>query len=683
MINLQSREPLLVALLVFLVALAPLGWLFARLRHDAERRDLERLTELAAATRKALWSDGLKHQHLMQTWRGRVAEAAMPLDAAAWERVFEGPESLRLGRFRTAGYARWEDGNRLIVRFCKSHEAAEEIAIGTDLAAIPAVRAALEKEKAEMRGQVISAGPFDLTGIGVRTLELTSLPAGRDERGVIFTSLITTDFLTPTLTVWTRTGTRGGVNNGFVQNDSLPGVSEELVWIETIPPGGRVPGGNLPEVHWNGGMGGLHLVFHPGPKFARDSLADEAWIVLGSGGIVALLLAALAWTQARQRGVLRDQVRSQTAELREANVTLGQYKAIVETTSDLVGLCDMDGTPIFMNRAGRSLLGIRADEPLEAFPFSRIHSPETLELFASEGIPHAMAHGSWCAEVNMRDRDGHEIPVAFEGVVIKSSDGGSFNLGCIARDITASRQLDLQLRAALDNERELVRLKSQFVNTVSHEFRTPLGVILSSTDILTHYLDRLSDGSRKEHLADIFQSCKHMTRMLEQVLVLGSIEAGNASFNRQQLDLAALLSRIADESSSASQGGPIDLDLAHDLARASGDEALLRHIFLNLLSNARKYSGPDTSVEFTVSRDGGDAVFSLRDQGIGIPAKDLPHLFESFSRGSNVEDAPGTGLGLSIVQRCVDLHAGTLALESEEGRGTLVTVRLPLFIPVS
>ena len=81
-------------------------------------------------------------------------------------------------------------------------------------------------------------------------------------------------------------------------------------------------------------------------------------------------------------------------------------------------------------------------------------------------------------------------------------------------------------------------------------------------------------------------------------------------------------------------------------------------------------------------RNGGDAVFTVRDHGIGIPAKDLPHLFESFSRGSNVADAPGTGLGLSIVERCVHLHAGTVAIESEQGHGTLVTVRLPLFIPL-
>lgn len=634
---------------------------------------------MANTIRKALVSDGIKHQHLMQTWKKRISTSPPPLDTAAWEHLFDGPENQSLGHFRAVGYASWDDAKHLVVRFCKSYQMNESVAIGTDLAAIPAILAALEKEKTAMPGMICYLGPIDLPVIGTRAFAITSLVDHSHAPGIIFSSAVAADCLAPVPTQWRRIGTLGGAGDSYTQSDSLPGVNEGQVRIEIIPPGGKVPAGNLPEIHIPNGIADLHLVFLPGPKFTRDSLAAEAWIVLGSGTFVALLLAALTWTQARQRSVLHARVQSQTAELRAANVMLGQYKAIIETTSDLVGLCGMDGTPIFMNQAGRELLGIGPEESLDAYPFERIHTLETQQRFASEGIPYAMEHGSWSAEISLCHRDGHEIPVAFEGVVIRSSEGSSFDLGCIARDITASRQLDLQLRAALETERELVRLKSQFVNTVSHEFRTPLGVILSSTDILTHYLDRLSTETRKEHLDDIFQSCKHMSRMLEQVLVLGGIEIENASFVRLPLDLAALLSRIADESSSANHGGLIHREVATDLAEASGDESLMRHIFLNLLSNALKYSAPDLPVDFTVVRDGSDAVFTVRDHGIGIPATDLPHLFESFSRGSNVKDAPGTGLGLSIVARCVHLHGGTLAINSEEGRGTLVTVRLPLF----
>jgi signal transduction histidine kinase len=106
---------------------------------------------------------------------------------------------------------------------------------------------------------------------------------------------------------------------------------------------------------------------------------------------------------------------------------------------------------------------------------------------------------------------------------------------------------------------------------------------------------------------------------------------------------------------------------------------LHRHILLNLLSNARKYSADDAQVDFSATRELEDAIFVVRDYGIGIPENDLPHIFEAFTRASNVADAPGTGLGLAIVQRCVAMHGGTIKLDSIAGTGTTVRVRLPLF----
>ncbi|MEO6740614.1 MAG: HAMP domain-containing sensor histidine kinase [Chthoniobacteraceae bacterium] len=246
-----------------------------------------------------------------------------------------------------------------------------------------------------------------------------------------------------------------------------------------------------------------------------------------------------------------------------------------------------------------------------------------------------------------------------------------------ARTEELSRAQD-ELRAALEGERELVRLKSQFVNTVSHEFRTPLGVILSSADILAHYLDRLLPEQRAQHLGDIRNSSVQMSHMLGQVLDLGRIEADSHAFQPNPLDLVQLLGRIADESRSAF-GGNVRLNFEGDLSGAAADESLLRHIFLNLLSNARKYSAADALTDLTVHRDADSAIFTVHDRGIGIPAGDLPRVFEAFARGGNVADAPGTGLGLAIVQRCLRLHGGTIHIISTEGDSTTVTVRLPLF----
>lgn len=234
------------------------------------------------------------------------------------------------------------------------------------------------------------------------------------------------------------------------------------------------------------------------------------------------------------------------------------------------------------------------------------------------------------------------------------------------------------LRDSLEIERELFRMKSQFVNTVSHEFRTPLGVILSSADILGHYLDRLPAEQRSQHIQDIHDSSLHMSRMLEQVLSLGGLEAGKLACNTKPLDLASLLQRITDENRSAN-GGNVILSVEGSLTGAAADESLLRHILLNLLSNARKYSPEGALIEFIARRDDHDVVLTVRDHGIGIPQEDLPDIFEAFTRASNVAEAPGTGLGLAIVQRCVTLHGGNIRLDSLLGEGTTITVRLPVF----
>jgi signal transduction histidine kinase len=128
---------------------------------------------------------------------------------------------------------------------------------------------------------------------------------------------------------------------------------------------------------------------------------------------------------------------------------------------------------------------------------------------------------------------------------------------------------------------------------------------------------------------------------------------------------------------------PDPLSRLSSLEGAVSDETVLRHILCNLLSNAVKYSEPGSPVEFTAARRDVNAIFTIRDHGIGIPSEDQPKLFTSFTRGRNVGTRPGTGLGLVVVQRCVELHRGTIALDSAPGVGTTVIVSLPVFSPLA
>jgi signal transduction histidine kinase len=250
----------------------------------------------------------------------------------------------------------------------------------------------------------------------------------------------------------------------------------------------------------------------------------------------------------------------------------------------------------------------------------------------------------------------------------------------LEEEVTERQRAQGELRNALAAERELGELKSRFVAMVSHEFRTPLGIIMSSTEILQSYLDRLTPTKRQEHLNDIFQSTRRMADLMEEVLLLGRVEAGRIAFTPEPLDLAGLCRRLIDEITTAiPRGVPIAFEARGPGGEARGDETLLRHILTNLLSNAVKYSANGRPVHFTVERQGREAVFVVADRGIGIPEADAKQLYHAFHRGRNVGERPGTGLGLVIVKRCVELHRGTIQFESREGEGTTFTVRLPLF----
>ena len=238
-------------------------------------------------------------------------------------------------------------------------------------------------------------------------------------------------------------------------------------------------------------------------------------------------------------------------------------------------------------------------------------------------------------------------------------------------------------------ERELHELKSHFVNTVSHEFRTPLGVIMASAENLRDYHERFTPAQRAEHLRDIFDASQTMSGLMEEVLLLGRVESGKVTFRPAPLDLPALCERFVEEVRAATENRcPITVQLpkSHAVAGAAparGDEGLLRHILVNLLTNAVKYSAPGRPVELAMEAGEPFARFTIRDHGIGIPAADLPHLFDAFHRGANVGDVPGTGLGLVIVKRCVELHGGTIECQSQPGDGTTFTIRLPLFLKLT
>jgi signal transduction histidine kinase len=234
------------------------------------------------------------------------------------------------------------------------------------------------------------------------------------------------------------------------------------------------------------------------------------------------------------------------------------------------------------------------------------------------------------------------------------------------------------LRAEQEKQKELSQLKNRFVSMASHEFRTPLSVIVSSSEMLEAYATRWPEEKKAEHFARIRHAALGMTRMLDAILMIGRSDAGLLKFNPRPLEIGRfcgdVLSAIGDATGQRQRvvyHGP-----EHD-ERVVADETLLRHVLENLLGNALKYSAGESPVELEVSRENGELRLCVRDRGIGISEEDQKHLFESFHRGTNVGSVSGTGLGLAIVRGATELHGGSVSVHSEVGVGTSFTVRIP------
>jgi signal transduction histidine kinase/PAS domain-containing protein len=260
----------------------------------------------------------------------------------------------------------------------------------------------------------------------------------------------------------------------------------------------------------------------------------------------------------------------------------------------------------------------------------------------------------------------------------------------LARDIASvkaaeAEKLDAErLLLEVDSEKRLLAERENFVSTLSHEFRTPLAIIQSSKNMLFSYLERMTPEVRAEHLERIEEQVDYLTRMIDDLLSLGETKSGTIVVNRTMVNLQAECQRIFDlvRISTYSQHSVI-YDARDDLGMAMMDVRLLRQILTNLLSNAIKYSPEDSTIRLQINKDGDSAVFQVIDQGIGMSAEDLKMIFTPFKRGENVANIQGTGLGMAIVKQAVEALGGTIACESQPGKGTTFIVRLPLIVNVS
>ena len=292
-------------------------------------------------------------------------------------------------------------------------------------------------------------------------------------------------------------------------------------------------------------------------------------------------------------------------------------------------------------------------------------------------------------EVPMITKGGRIVTILLNGTPRRDYEGKIVGMVAVGQDITELieyretlemkvEERTIELKKALAKEKELVSLKSKFVSMASHEFRTPLSTIKFASDFIKKYHNRAEWEQLEGKLAKIDEQVKHMTHLLDDVLVIGKSQAGAIKVNTTVIDLSEFVQKIIEEvlySSGFTHRVLQDITLEADEIVA--DEKLLRNVLINLLNNAIKFSPSQDQVRLEVSCKRNLLEINVQDWGLGIEKKEHQKVFEAFHRSDNVKDIPGTGLGLSIVKKAVEMQNGTISLESEPGKGTTFKVSLP------
>jgi PAS domain S-box-containing protein len=385
--------------------------------------------------------------------------------------------------------------------------------------------------------------------------------------------------------------------------------------------------------------------------------------------------------------VVRDT--SQIERMNEALLrSQSRYRSLVDN-SDQCALFTLDRKVIYANPAAVKLFGPHPHALVGVQSLHLIHPDDRAYALRRRK---EMIAGDPNTEVQLRaispptetiDEHTRIVWVRLHGSIVEWE--GKPGVLVFLTDITALRESEEAVRKALAQEKELGDLKTRFVSMASHEFRTPLATIQTSSELLQHYSKRLSAAEQADALNDIQRAVHRMQAMMDRFLAFGRLDSGTTVFAPTPTHLLSCLQGFVHEIE-VSQAAPHGVTVvAHaPLSPATKlmlDQTLLSQIVLNLITNACKYSARTAPVTLEVSQteneQGRVLLIAVKDEGIGIPPAELPRLFDSFYRASNADTTPGTGLGLAIVDRAVRAHGGQIEVQSELGKGSTFSLRLP------
>lgn len=350
----------------------------------------------------------------------------------------------------------------------------------------------------------------------------------------------------------------------------------------------------------------------------------------------------------------------------------------VETAPSAILLCSLEGIITYVNPGLLKMGGYKAEQILGNSIFDYSNQTGTNRL-KGEIFPILMNGEKWTGEVELKNSRGEFFPAEMTCSLVTDDNGFPEHLLATFYDITKRKKDEEEVRNALMREKELSDLKSRFVSMVSHEFRTPLAAILSSSELLELYWEKWDPEKRDSLLKKINRSVKDLTDMLNDITAINYADSGRIQLNIETIGIFQYIEEIIEEVKSSYPERPaVHFEKGKNELMFATDKKLLRQVIMNLLSNAVKYTPADKNVYIYLWKNGSKVIFKVKDEGIGIPEEDFPNLFEPFVRSKNTGKIKGTGLGLSILKRALEMLNGEIRFTSSLNAGSEFIVSIPL-----
>ena len=372
---------------------------------------------------------------------------------------------------------------------------------------------------------------------------------------------------------------------------------------------------------------------------------------------------------------LEQRVEDRTRELEDSQRL---YKIVARNFPDgTINVFDKNLNYVFVEGMELFKYGVTSEKLVGTSYLTRL--PEDIREFMKDKLSQVFNdHHNTTFEVGYQDRN-----YIMNVVALHDSTGDVEQILLVERDATIQKKSEEEIRKTLEKERQLNELKSRFVSMASHEFRTPLGSILSSTSLIEEYLgqkDTTVDfvrGKSEKHIKRIKSSIANLISILNDFLSLEKLEQDKVELQATVFNIEEFSKEIIEEvQPSLKKEQKIKYIHKGNSSEVCTDQQILKNVLLNLASNAIKYSPEGALIELKTIANDGNLTLEVTDQGMGIPEDDQQHLFERFFRAKNATNVQGTGLGLNIVKRYVELMGGNISFKTKENEGTTFKVTI-------